>query len=65
MVSICKEISAEGRCLFLNLYEDPEVNSISKKERRLYLMDEIHPTRAGYRDWLFPYLRDFVLGSCD
>ena len=51
--------------MFLNLYEDPEVNSISKKERRLCLKDEIHPTRAGYRDWLFPYLRDFVLGSCD
>ena len=65
MVRICEEISSEGRCLFLNLYEDPEVNSISKKARRLYLMDEIHPTRAGYRDWLFPYLRDFVLGSCD
>ena len=61
MVAICKEIAAEGRCLFLNLYEDPEVNSISKKERRLYLMDDIHPTKAGYRDWLFPYIRDFVL----
>ena len=63
MVRIAKEIAAEERCLFLNLYEDPLVNSIGMGERRLFLLDEIHPTRAGYRDWLFPYLRAFVLSA--
>lgn len=40
----------------LNLYDDQSFNAISDKERSLYMFDEIHPTKAGYRDWWGPEL---------
>ncbi len=38
----------------IDLYTDKEFNGISDKERALYMMDEIHPTRAGYLNWWLP-----------
>lgn len=38
----------------IDLYTDKEFNRISDKERALYMMDEIHPTRAGYLNWWLP-----------
>lgn len=35
----------------LNLWSDPKFNSISDERRALYMYDDIHPTKAGYRDW--------------
>lgn len=36
----------------LNLFDDISFNSISHEERKLYMADLIHPTRAGYLKWL-------------
>lgn len=38
----------------IDLYTDKEFNDISVKERELYMMDQIHPTRAGYLQWWLP-----------
>ncbi len=39
---------------FLNLYEDEEFNSISQEQRKLYMKDTTHPTKAGYKIWWLP-----------
>lgn len=35
----------------IDLYTDEEFNDISDEDRRLYMNDDIHPTRAGYSQW--------------
>ena len=35
----------------LDLYNDKEFNNITRGQRKLWLTDVVHPTRAGYRDW--------------
>ena len=38
----------------LDLWSGDEFNSISDEDRKLYMNDGIHPTKAGYRDWWGP-----------
>lgn len=38
----------------LDLWSKDGFNAISATERKLYMADPIHPTRAGYRDWWGP-----------
>lgn len=40
----------------LNLYHDKTFNNISDEKRKIYMFDDIHPTKAGYRDWWGPEL---------
>ncbi len=41
----------------IDLWNNEEINSITNAERKLYLVDNIHPTRAGYREWWLPEIR--------
>ncbi len=38
----------------LDLWTSDEFNSLSEAERALYMNDQIHPTKAGYREWWCP-----------
>lgn len=38
----------------IDLYRDEAFNDITDEARALYMADEIHPTKAGYRDWWLP-----------
>ena len=38
----------------IDLYTDEEFNDISDEDRKLYMNDDIHPTRAGYSQWWGP-----------
>ncbi len=35
----------------LDLWSDDAFNAINDQQRVLYMKDEIHPYKAGYRDW--------------
>lgn len=54
MVQTLLQIAEKWDISVLNLYNDVEFNDISEEEHTLYMFDEIHPTRAGYRDWWVP-----------
>ncbi|MGN0999072.1 MAG: SGNH/GDSL hydrolase family protein [Faecousia sp.] len=45
----------------LDLWSDDGFNDIPKEQRSLYMMDWIHPTKAGYRDWWGPELERQLL----
>lgn len=45
----------------LDLWSDGEFNAISDSERTLYMNDDIHPTKAGYRDWWCPEMEKQVI----
>lgn len=49
MVQRAKEVTAHFQVALLDLYHDPAL----KKQGALYMVDQIHPTRAGYlKKWL-------------
>lgn len=54
MVNNLLTISRKWNVEVLDLYHDASVNGISEDEKILYLRDNIHPTRAGYREWWTP-----------
>ena len=40
----------------IDLWSDDGFNAIPDTQRKLYMYDRIHPTKAGYRDWWGPEL---------
>ena len=40
----------------LDLWENDAINGVPSNEKALYILDGIHPTKAGYRDWWGPEL---------
>lgn len=49
----------------LDLWHDNAFNSISDADRALYMYDNIHPTKAGYREWWCPELEKQLLTYLD
>ena len=45
----------------LDLWHDDAFNAISDAERQLYMNDNIHPTKAGYREWWCPEMEAQLL----
>lgn len=66
MVEALYQIVLKWDIDIIDLYNDTEFNSITKSQKELYKYDNIHPTRAGYREWWTPVfekrLEDIVQG---
>lgn len=54
MVKRVLELEEKWGIKVLNLWSDDAFNAISDADRALYMNDNIHPTKAGYRDWWCP-----------
>lgn len=48
----------------IDLWNDPDMNTVSAKDYALYMHDPVHPTQAGYLRWWTPkferYLYDYL-----
>ena len=45
----------------LDLWNSDEFNNIPTTDRKLYMNDDIHPTKAGYRNWWCPEIERQLL----
>ncbi len=45
----------------LDLYNNDDFNAISEEDRAIFMADDIHPKRAGYRDWWGPEMEKQLL----
>ncbi len=54
MVSLLLEIQKKWDIHIIDLWNNEEINNITEEQKKLYLVDSIHPTKAGYRDWWLP-----------
>ncbi|MBD5512601.1 MAG: SGNH/GDSL hydrolase family protein [Lachnospiraceae bacterium] len=54
MVERLHELEIKWDIGVLDLWSDGEFNMLSEEERMLYMSDNIHPTKAGYREWWGP-----------
>ena len=54
MVSRLLELKEKYGIGVIDLWTDEEFNNITDEQRALYMSDNVHPTKAGYRDWWGP-----------
>ncbi len=58
MVELLYGIQKKWDITIIDFWNDAEINSISEKQRNLYLVDHIHPTKAGYKEWWLPKFQE-------
>ena len=51
MVDLLLELQDKWQITAIDFWNDVETNNITDVQRKLYLIDHIHPTKAGYREW--------------
>ena len=54
MVNRLLELQEKWNIGVLDLWSSEKFNDISEADRKIYMADGIHPTKAGYRDWWGP-----------
>ena len=54
MVDLLLEIQKKWDITVIDLWNSEEINSITDEQRKIYLVDHIHPTKAGYKEWWLP-----------
>lgn len=59
MVSLLSEIQEKWGCGVIDLWNDEELNAASDADHDLYMIDNIHPTKAGYLLWL-PVIEEYL-----
>ncbi len=62
MVQALEELAEKWGVTIIDLYRDQAFNDISEEERALYMADDIHPTKAGYREWWLPKFEEALSG---
>lgn len=58
MVSLLHEIEKKRNIVVLDLYSDQEFNERLSQNRSLYMVDDIHPTKAGYLKMISPKMKE-------
>lgn len=61
MVTRLLELQEKWGIGVLDLWNDEKFNQISEDKRDVFMADNIHPTRAGYRDWWGPKMEQQLL----
>lgn len=61
MIRRLKDLQGKYRLGIIDLWSDERFNDITDEERALYMIDEVHPTTAGYRDWWGPEIERQLL----
>lgn len=60
MVVRLHELSAKWGVGIIDLWNDPDMISVTPTDYAIYMSNPIHPTRAGYRDWWVPKFESFL-----
>ena len=54
MVDLLLQFQKKWGITVIDLWNNEQINSITDEQRSLYLVDKIHPTKAGYLEWWLP-----------
>ncbi len=52
MVDLLLEAAQKWNISVIDLWNNEKINALTEEEKKLYFIDEIHPTKAGYVWWL-------------
>ena len=61
MVDMILSLKEKWGITVIDLWNNDEINDITDADRRLYLVDNIHPTKAGYLEWWLPEIRRVII----
>ncbi len=65
MVELLNKIKEKWGIDVIDLWNNDEFNDISEQEKELYMVDEIHPTAAGYLKWWLPEFEKKLMNVFD
>ena len=54
MVDLLLDIQKKWDITVIDFWNDEEINNITEEQKEIYLIDHIHPTKAGYKEWWLP-----------
>lgn len=60
MVDLLLQIQEKWGCGVIDLWNNEELNHITDEERSLYMLDGVHPTKAGYLHWWLPTMEAYL-----
>ena len=60
MVKRLYEIQEKWDIGIIDLWDDLEMNQVSEKDYALYMVDPVHPSKAGYLKWWTPKMEEFL-----
>lgn len=60
MVELTLALQQKWNIGVIDLWNNEEMNNVSPADYKVYMTDKIHPTRAGYRDWWLPVMREYL-----
>lgn len=60
MVTLLLEIQKKWDITVIDMWNDAEFNDITQEQRSIYLIDHIHPTKAGYKEWWLPKFQEVL-----
>lgn len=63
MVAVLDRIAAKWGATVIDMNRDAAFNGITDEQRTLYMADNVHPTKAGYREWWLPKFEVALLGN--
>lgn len=58
MVDLLLEIQKKWDITVIDFWNDEGINNITDEQKEIYLIDHIHPTKAGYKEWWLPSFRE-------
>lgn len=58
MVDLLLKIQDKWDITVIDFWNDAEINNIAEEQRKIYLIDHIHPTQAGYKEWWLPKFQE-------
>ncbi len=58
MVDLLLEIQKKWDITVIDFWNDEEINNITEEQKEIYLIDHIHPTKAGYKEWWLPAFQE-------
>ncbi|WP_207752960.1 SGNH/GDSL hydrolase family protein [Clostridium yunnanense] len=62
MVTRLLELQKKWNIGVIDMWNDNELNNINEKTRKLYMLDNVHPLKAGYLEWWTPYIEKYLYG---
>ena len=60
MVDLLLQIQEKWEIGVIDLWNDPEMQAVSAEDYKLYMINGIHPSLAGYRDWWTPKFEAYL-----
>lgn len=60
MVDVLLKLREKWNIGVIDLWNNEEMNSVSDEDYKLYMNDDIHPTRKGYKEWWTPVFREYL-----